>query len=285
LIEPIILLIGNLVLPYLVLSVFAMIFLELIAAVLNLRGKILQDCIHNMLCDSELAEKVYRHPLIASLSPRKHRPAYIPSRLFALSLVSVMQLHTGTIDFVRAISDIPNGQLREGLQALLRLSPPGEEICAIQKWYLEVMDQASALYRHSTTIILFIIATMMVVALNLDAIRISNYITQRGLIEKVFEARLIAVTKLDPKAPSDAAPLKEEIVASFQGLSFPIGWQKRDIVVLLHTPGALFLKIVGLMTSILAVLLGAPLLFDVLSKILNIRFSGKPNEDSLIKIN
>src|SRR5262245_61367427 len=63
---------------------------ELIAGLFNRRAKTLGRGIEHLLGDKELADALYRHPLIVSLgNPRKKklaRPSYIPGERFATAL-------------------------------------------------------------------------------------------------------------------------------------------------------------------------------------------------------
>jgi hypothetical protein len=283
LIESIILVIGNLVLPYLVLSLFAMLLVELVAQVIGLRALILEYCIRNMLADPNgegLASAVYSHPLIQSLSPGGRKPAYIPGRLFTLAFVDEVKRASATEDFGRAIQHLPSGNLRSGLQALSRYTSPGMEMQVIQKWFAAVMDQASGLYRWRTLIIVTIVAAMLVVSLNFDAIRISNHIAQRSLIEKAFEVQLEAMANALAKnnsRPASLGPGVADQIVSLRSLAFPIGWSTEREVGQYYN--WFILKLIGLLASILAVMLGAPFLFDMLNKFIVVRFTIKPFDD------
>jgi hypothetical protein len=297
LIESIIVLIGNLILPYLVLSILAMLLVELIAGLWHLRARILEQVIGTMVGDPSgkaLAADLYQHPLIESLSPGGRKPAYIPRHLFALAFIDEVKKRAQEMkqgaqadNFSQAIQQQPDDKLRRGLQALLQYTPPGFEARTVETWFLEVMDQASGLYRWRTLLILIGVATGLILILNFDAIRISNYIARRGLVEKVLEARIESMTARDSAKPRDSIVpgLAPEELASIQVLAFPIGWQAelRGLNLLEATRSTYFydwllMKLIGLATSILAVTIGAPFIFDTLNKFMVVRFTVKPYE-------
>ena len=145
-IDSIILLIGNLILPYLVLSIFAMLLVELISQVFRLRAKTLEQSIRGMLADpggDGLATAVYNHPLIQSLSPGRRKPSYIPGRLFALALVDEIEREAETDDFDAALKHIAKTELGRSLETLLHQSSRGSKVQIIERWFRDVMEQAS----------------------------------------------------------------------------------------------------------------------------------------------
>lgn len=284
-VESIIQIIGNLVLPYVVLSIFALLLVELIAQLLRLRARILEHCIRHMVGDPHaklVANALYGHPLIKSLATGGRKPAYIPSRLFALAFVDEIQRITKADEFAQAVDALPENGLRITLQALLRETDPVSKVVIVQRWFLGVMDQASGLYRWRTLVILALVAAALVTALNFDAIRISNYIAERSLVEKWLEARLDNATKRDSSVPSPA-PLRTEDMTLLKSLAFPIGWSaERSAIQAAKHSGRVMewvsLKIIGLFASILAVMIGAPFLFDTLNRFMVVRFTVKPYE-------
>jgi hypothetical protein len=287
--ESVIVLIGNFILPYLVLSLLAMLLVELVAAMAQLRGLTLKRFIGRMLADPNgdgIAGNLYRHHLIDSLSPNR-LPSYIPSRLFAIAFADTVRGYGEDGSFIQGIQRLPSEGLRRGMQAILRNASPGRELRAIELWYNEVMDGASGAYRLRTLFIVILVAAAMVVPVNFDAIRISNHVARRSMIEKLLEARLQSATKVDTATAKGVAPSRDMAVdtASLQALAFPIGWSGESTEVLAGkvkqpswTLNRLLMKVVGLLTSILAITLGAPFLFDLLNRFMVVRSTVKPWE-------
>ncbi len=82
---------------YLLLSLVCSSINEIIEAYANKRAKFLEQGIKDLLNDSDgtdLSEKFYKHPLIASLiqdrSAKSLKPSYIPARNFSLALLDIV---------------------------------------------------------------------------------------------------------------------------------------------------------------------------------------------------
>lgn len=277
--ETIIHLIGDVILPYLVLSLFAMLLVELIARLFLLRAKTLEGCVRGMLADPEgrgLAGAFYDHPIIQSLAPGGRRPDYIPGRLFALALIDTVERRAETDRFDEAILRLDNETLHRTLQALLRGAPGRAVVPLIQNWFLDVMDRASGLYRWQTLNILACVAALLVLPLNFDAIRISNYVAQRSITEKAVQAMIEAEAKRAASAQPGAETPAAARVAALHSLTFPVGWSAEQMSGGTVTFNWALFKFVGLLTSILAIMLGAPFLFDTLNRFMIVRSTVKP---------
>lgn len=291
--ETLIQIIGSFVLPYLVLSIFAMLIIELIALTFRLRARTLHKCVRRMLADDDkLTDELYRHPIIESLSPGRSRPDYIPSRLFALALVDTIRRggepdnKGDALSLDEAIRRLESGTLRGGLRAILRGAPPWAAEPLIQNWFLNVMDQASGMYRRQTMFLLLFVALAIVVPTNFDAIRISNYVAERDITEKAVQAIIEAEAKRPTPAPPGAELASQKGVASLHALAFPIGWPgEMSALDFGGGPGGrslsdwLFLKAAGLACSMLAIMLGAPFLFDTLNRYMIVRSAVKPFDE------
>ena len=83
----------GLILAWLLLSMIVMYIQEWIVGRLGLRSKMLETTIYNVLTDPAIADQFYDHPLIQGLFSGEdgdQKPAYIPSRHFALALFDVV---------------------------------------------------------------------------------------------------------------------------------------------------------------------------------------------------
>ncbi|HTP11306.1 MAG TPA: hypothetical protein VMP08_23795, partial [Anaerolineae bacterium] len=134
---------------------------EWIAGFRKWRADNLEKAIRSMLSDPEvkakldqgalvLADKLYEHPLIASLAQPGSKPSYIPADKFALALFDVMTTagtDTSTI-----------GRARRGLeqvknQLLAQLSPPaGDELESLIKQLESLIKAADAAHQTAETI-------------------------------------------------------------------------------------------------------------------------------------
>ena len=286
-IESIIGLIGNLVLPFTVLSLFTILITEFVAQVAQLRARTLEACIKRMLRDGDgagLGSAVYRHPLIESLSLPNRRLSYMPPRLFALALADCLTTAANTSDISSAVERVPDPELRRILTIVTRDRQRGP-VQAFERWFNEVMDQASGLYRWRSFLVVAGVATTLVVLLNFDAIRITNRTANREIIERLIEARVAALASDTTLSIGSLTALPASTsLLELQALAFPIGWLPE--IESWSAPGTtpplnanwLLTKILGLLTSIFAVMLGAPFLFDLLNRLTIVRFTMKPFE-------
>lgn len=141
----------------------------------------------------------------------------------------------------------------------------------VEHWFSDGMDRFAGWYKRWTQWLSLLVAAIVVVLANADTIKVARTIlhddTFRGAVVSAAET---AIQNKDGE---------KDLLAQAESLGLPFGWtQSGDIDT--KNGGTIFvsclMKIVGLGVSILAVSLGAPFWFDVLSKIVNVRATGKP---------
>jgi hypothetical protein len=200
---------------FLVLSLMATSGREIVEGWLQSRAVHLERGIREMLKDpdgTQLASKIYNHPLIASLYTgdykpaeqlrpvrigkkdpwqrlkfRSNLPAYIPSRNFAVALLdlaargeAVVDAFDGpvTLESIRAgiVDNIPNARVQRAI--LLALDQAKGDLdqarANIEAWYDSGMDRVSGWYRKQTQWILFSMGLATAVLLNVNPIRIAH---------------------------------------------------------------------------------------------------------------
>jgi len=182
---------------------------------------------------------------------------------------------------------------------------------AVEKWYDDSMERLSGWYKRWTRLIILILALILTVGINADTIMITDTLSRDSALRAAVVAVAIETsektlpTGIDStlamiteslealKAQPDTSPtdstlapkLGEDIVGGKSGSSkinlldtrldeliLPIGWGAD------RKPIDWFLKILGLLCTVLAVSLGAPFWFDMLNKLVNLRASGKKVE-------
>src|ERR671924_614657 len=89
----------GMVVVYLQLSLVCTAINELIASGLKKRAKELERGIGTLLTNPQLVDKFYAHPLVKGLRPDGTKPSYIPSRVFALTVMDIARRHSfsGTV--------------------------------------------------------------------------------------------------------------------------------------------------------------------------------------------
>ncbi|MEK6289343.1 MAG: hypothetical protein AABO57_26825 [Acidobacteriota bacterium] len=288
----------GLLLPFLVLSLLCTLLTEFISRTRNLRGKTLANAIRVMLTDTsnaELSDVFYHHHLIRSLFQGKREPPYIPSRLFAYVLVDIIKSRTKTNQLTLALSKIQEKPLREALLALnTDTNTDRAVIGSIERWYNDVMERASGWYQQKVQTTIIVLGFSLAVGINIDTVLISDYITRGAVLREVFVATakdLIEVRHQDAATQAVDKNRATELAEAWyqlQPFGLPIGW--------VHQPGQPFYyvrgtptwpneenfltKLIGLFLTACAVILGAPMWFDVLNKFVLIRTSGKAPEET-----
>jgi hypothetical protein len=292
----------GLLLIYLALSVACSGIKEIIASVFALRSKTLETAIRNMLQDAngDIARKIFEHPVIAgTAAPGKKLPSYISSRNFALALMDAVAPGTGTsqprtIQDLRAgIADLPALGLRKTLLGLVD-SAQGDLAMAqnkIEHWFDDAMERASGWYKRVAQRLIFAVGFVLCLALNADTFQIAKELWSdealRGAVVAQANERVRQPKPVNPVPDASASTASPELsLAQFKEVSdevraaqpLPIGWGNEANGIrgaFLNWPGGL-LKLLGILLSSFAILLGAPFWFDLLNQVINLRTSGDP---------
>jgi hypothetical protein len=179
----------------------------------------------------------------------------------------------------------------------------------IKDWYNEYMNRVSGWYKRRVKSILFVIGLLFAILMNVDTIRISKTLWENTVLrESVANAAAgFATANKDGQATQADTTFDkqlEKIKEGYDGLgmlSLPIGWglstQEKNILhqrhhnqsIIWHYLGELGIHFhhIGLSTIIgwiftgIAISFGAPVWFDLLNKLINLRQSVKgTNEKS-----
>ncbi|MCH7476003.1 MAG: hypothetical protein IIA27_15235 [Gemmatimonadetes bacterium] len=273
---------------FLILSLICSAIQELIAQVMNWRSAMLEEGITNLLHDpnvqdarlSNVADKIYEHPLVKKLAREGKKPSYIPARTFAVALLDVLKDPNAAggplTEAENTVKGLPNGQLKQTLGALIDGAEGKiEEVRGnIETWFDDSMDRVSGWYKRTAKKWMMGIALALAVLFNVNSIDVAQALWQ----EPTIRAMVVESAESFAPAQGEASELTiDSLKAQLEGLHLPIGWPASwrlapDQV------GPMLLSLVGWILTALAVSLGAPFWFDGLSKLLSIRASGKPPE-------
>jgi hypothetical protein len=286
---------------YLLVSLIVTAVNELIAAIFKMRGRVLWQGLCTLLPSGtkkeNMAEEIYRHPLIAGLS-HGGRPSYIPSRTFALALLDVISGGTGHIAKLKQLEDrieLLSANLSRSLNLLLHESQGDLEKfrANIETWFNDSMDRVSGVYKRKVQYALFFLAFLLAAFLNIDTIVLANRLSHDSALRAALVASATsAANQPAPQGESGAAttvPQQEAALATtireLDQLSLPIGWQGPGADLTLPVLSAAGLwdcserHIVGWVLTAFAATLGAPFWFDLLNRFVNIRSAGRvPDE-------
>jgi hypothetical protein len=184
-----------------------------------------------------------------------------------------------------AVAALPNSQTKDALTVLITKTESevqslhqdaakeqhylSELQQNVEHWFDQAMDRFAGWYKRWAQWITLLIALVIVVLVNADTMKIATKLLHddalRGAVVSAAE------TAIQNKQGQD------ELLKQADGLTLPIGWTATldiDTKDAASISVSVISKILGLAISILAISLGAPFWFDVLSKIINIRAAG-----------
>jgi hypothetical protein len=225
-------------------------------------------------------EKLYEHPLIDGLvrpvsRGRKRYPSYIPAQTFVAALVE-FDVKTTPRRLQQLIDGVESPELKKALNGLLRYS--GGDVAGFQhaaeRWFDDSMERVSGWYRRRVQLMMWILAAAIVLALNVDTVRIAQALWDDRTVRAAVVARAEAASA-QAQEPDVTRIAKD--VGALEELKIPMGWTSEQ-----RPEGGgewaatIALKALRLLLTAAALTLGAPFWFDLLSKIARIRSAGAP---------
>ena len=266
----------GLIFTFLMISLVASAGTEAVASARGWRANTLLAGVKELLNDPNfngLARAIYNHAAVnaradgtatteANLSVK---PSYIDPKHFASALIDVANLAAGAN--VAAIqtqlnATVPNPQLNNLLNGIVQSA--GGNINRIRDdiaaWFDSSMDRVSGAYKRKTQRWSFVIALLLVIALNVDTITIANTLWHQPMLLKGM-------------APPPAGQTALEALNQFEKIGLPFGWgeiARQQFFVGWHWA----IAVVGWLITAVATLFGAPFWFDTLQKFVQLRGAG-----------
>lgn len=276
---------------YLVLSIGCSGVKEVIAAFFSLRSKTLENAVRNMLKNgpNNYTAQLFEHPLIAGTAPAGDKPSYISSRLFAAALFDVVAPPDAskprTIQSLRdSVAQIPDTKLRGTL--LNMIDTAGGDLDAarakVEHWFDDTMQRVSGWYKRLAQQIIFGVGLVLCLAANADCLMIVRELwsdqAMRSAAVAQAERRVQSANAADPGSQTAALVDAVKEIREFQ--TPPIGWSSGEgnIRAFPKDLSGVVLKLLGLLLSSFAIMMGAPFWFDMLNNLINLRASGNPPE-------
>jgi len=261
---------------------------EGIAKILQVRERKLEEGVKLMLGDEELAKGVIESPLFRAdvTGKRKHRPAYVSARNFALSLTRILrargagqpnpvaQVEAGIGTCAPNAADQLHGLLEDANEGGATLA---KFRASVERWFDDGMDRVSGWYRGWSQWWTCILALAIAVGLNVDAIRIAERLgDSTALRTAVVEgaqatAESEAAEPTEAKTPTEAGEGVASALNEVKALNLPILWGEGNDKVNLNTAA-------GWLITFLALSLGAPFWFSALGKLAHLKTTGKKPE-------
>ncbi len=293
----------GLILFFLILSLVCSAVQEWFASAVGLRSRNLRKGIENLI-GADIAKSLYSHGQFKSLYKKTGwlgslkkvwggggvGPSYVEPKRFANILIDVIdrsgaQQDGGvrrdavakTFDEIEgSLKAIGQAHIREALLSLL--SGAEGEVDKFRDeladWFDGAMDRVSGWYARTVKVWLFVIATVVVVTLNADAVHLANTLW----VDQAFRTALAEVAERNAKGekPPSYADIEAEIEL------FPVGWKcakdSEDTLIENICFSENFhgiSTIIGWLITIIACSFGAPFWFGLLNKVVALRGSGK----------
>jgi hypothetical protein len=290
---------------------------EAIAGFFHRRSNTLKAGIEHLLGDKAMAEAIYRHPSIASLSRpgrmSSDKPSYIPSERFAAVLTDYLTGQHDVTDkdaLAAGIAKAPPAASRQ-LSVLFQLanSDPKEFRARVATWYEENMDRVSGWYKRAVQRQTYLMAIGIVVVLNLDSVNLFNRLWSdsafrasavdqaKARIEATGTAEVPLMEYTEGDATDAGAPVQvgtvsltdseRELLTSLRGWEEDRARLAGDIVrngggLGVRTAwlfGSIWSHLLGWLVTVLAISIGAPFWFDLLNKFVNLRSAGRATDE------
>jgi hypothetical protein len=208
---------------------------------------------------------------------RRARPSYLPPRAFSLALAETIagkappksedekspwQLADEEIlERVKAaVGELPPGGLRELVEkASINAGQTLEGFrTQVEHLFDDSMERASGWYKRKVQLVLAILATIVVVGLNVDTVNVTTKLWNDPALRESLSAQASQIQQ-----PEDADTARQEIEA----IGLPVGWGD-------NAPDSVWDALPGWIIAIAALNLGAPFWFDLLSRLARLRGSG-----------
>ncbi len=287
----------GLVLMYLLLSLTGTVINEFISQILKWRARTLQASITQLLDNKTLRLDFYNHGLIAGLMGSKqdaasgNHPSYLSGDTFARALLGSLDVTNPLpifTDVENAIKNLPDCNIRDTLLAHITTAERSlEKLRAdLANWFDHAMDRLGGIYKRNLRWLALAVGLALAAALNADSIFVAQALWSDGALREGLAQAATDFVKQHPTGTSASAGTgsrtdTDTITPAFKQLqeaqralrAFPIGWQAAGTDWYRHLE-AWLVKIGGLIITGLAVSLGAPFWFDLLSKFVQVRATG-----------
>jgi hypothetical protein len=221
----------------------------------------------------------------------KH-PSYVSAETFVLALIGALtpgrqaagQPAPTFADVQAAVEALPPSGLKSALLGSLTMAE--HQLAAfraqVATWFDDSMDRLSGAYKRQLKVISLVIGCAVAVIVNADTFTVSYALWSSSVLrEQVVEVAGKVVEK--GLGPTPDKPTAKDVSNGFKQATdalsplLPVGWHYGADGKLAGLPDTFwgwFAKFIGWFVTGLALSLGAPFWFDLLSKFVNIRGAG-----------
>jgi hypothetical protein len=284
----------------LLLSLLGTTLMELVSGMLALRGKHLFKSLHNMLGDKffdfvshpfyrQLMEDAQKNQSIT----RRALPSYISPASFRAIFLDVLRNKSGEQQHIaHHIETLNDGELKELLRFLLRDAKGDQQVFEykIDQWFIQVMDRVSGWYKRSTRYWLLGIGFVIALLFNADTIHIYQTLSADAQLRNSMSASAQyfiqdnqpVARPIVPVQPTGTGTINTPIqqqpggngvrvnATQLDGYTSALGLGWHGVNIDEMTIFQVIEKLIGWVTTALAISLGAGFWFDALRKLVNI---------------
>jgi len=276
-------------------SLLATTVMEVVAGLLTLRGKNLVNVFRSMLGDA-IAQKFTEHPYYKQMGEKASflgffrrkplPPSYIRPGTFSGILLDLSNVYNGE-DVREALEKLPEGRLKQVLIFLYQEAQGDIERFRekVEEWYNEVMERASEWYVNNIRNWLIFIGFIIAVIFNVDVIGIYSTLSTNAAFREFLADAAAQYVQTQP-APRELdsaliapdywaarARLDSLLSQNIAALQSPlgVGWANVEWPAEEERNHWWLLKILGWLTTALAISLGAKFWYDLLRQLVNFR--------------
>ncbi len=269
----------GLILMYLVLSLVCTTVNEYIATLFRLRAKTLAAGIKQLVDDPVLHQAFANHGLIDGVSQvlGKRMPAYVDGKAFAMAVLGSLDPTKpvpGFNDITEALKNMPDSNIRDTLLAHVATAQGDVQKLrdGVASWFDGAMDRVSGVYKQDLKLISLGVGLAVAIVLNADSFAVGKALWN----DPALRQQMTQVAQ-NMKAPAQDNAAAQASAALEQIRPLPIGWDPHPKSFTTSQSAAWFWvqKIAGFVITGIALSLGAPFWFDLLSRVMNVRGAGE----------
>jgi hypothetical protein len=277
----------GLILMYLLLSLICTIINEFAANLMRLRAKTLATGLKSLIDDPTLLKAFQDHGLIAGQTRMAGgQPSYLAGRTVALALIDCLDPNKPVAlvsEVVSAATNLPASNVRDAI--LAAATAAGNDIeklrLSMAQWFDDSMDRVSGVFKRYAHWLSFVVGLTIAVVLNADTLNVAKSLWNDGVLRSQIAASAEEAVKGKASAGQLADAMKDLSSIETELRPLPVGWSLPPAWPNLGWSAYAWIvmeKIIGLLITGLALSLGAPFWFDLLSKFVNLRATGTKPE-------
>jgi hypothetical protein len=147
----------------------------------------------------------------------------------------------------------------------------------IERWFDDTMTQVSGWYKRKVNVSLWVIAAVVTLAFNADALQVGRSLWQ----DDAVRASVVASAQRQVERDDMSAETVAAGVSNVKELGVPLGWSLEQADPRWPDDVLGFVgKFFGLLVTIVALSMGSPFWFDLLGRVSRVRGSVRPGRDA-----